>query len=53
MSQLVVEVEDETYHINAVILGVEGKQIVSDQVSLLVEPLDGEDKSLLLNLLHL
>ena len=42
-----------TYHVNSVILGVEGEQVVSDQISLLVEPLDSEHKTFLLYLLHL
>ena len=42
----------ETYHVDAVVAGVERKQVAPDQVSLLVEPVSVENKPLLLHLLH-
>jgi len=41
-----------TYHVDAVVTGVEGEQVVSDQISLLVEPLSLEDETFFLDLLH-
>ena len=41
-----------TYHVDAVITGVEGEQIVANQISLLVEPLHLEYVAFFLYLLH-
>ena len=42
-----------TYHIDTAVSRVEGQQVVSDEISLLVEPLSLEYKPVLLNLFHL
>jgi len=41
-----------TYHINTVVTWVKREQIVSDEVCLLVEPLDLKNEPLFLHLFH-
>ena len=50
MQKIKVEVKSDskgTYHINASISGVESQQVVSDEISLLVEPLGLENEPIL------
>ena len=42
----------ETYHVDAVVAGVEREQVAPDQLGLLVEPVRVEHVSLLSHLLH-
>ena len=41
-----------TYHLNFLVLGEEGQEVVADEVGLLVVPVDVESVALFLNLLH-
>ena len=41
-----------SYHFNVIVAWVEGEQVSSDKVSLLIIPVDVENEALLLNLLH-